>query len=1354
MRFIKILLLFAVLLLTSNQVKAQAACLTLSSGAGTDNQKVCVNNPITNIIYTLGLGVVSATVTGLPTGVTGVYSPGFFVISGIPSVTGVFSYTVTTVGFCTGSNKDSGSITVSDIPSATISYTGSPWCTSAGVQNVTLTGTTGGTFSAPAGLSINASTGAITPGASAAGTYTVTYTIPATGGCGVFTTTTSVTVTALPTAAISYAGNPYCITLATPQPVTFTGTPGGTYSAAPAGLSINSTTGAIIPSSSTAGTYTVTYTIPAAGGCAIVTATATVNIVTSPTAIITYPGNPFCRNLLTGQPVTLIGTPGGTYSALPSGLSINSATGAIIPSLSTAGTYTVVYTVTVTGCGAATGTALVTITNMPEATFSYSGTPYCSNGADPLPTFNGGGVAGVFSSTPGLVFVNSATGQVDLSASTAGSYTVTNTIAASGGCGVVTATAPVTITALPVASFSYSLTPYCNNVSDPLPTYSGGGSAGVFSSTAGLIFISPLTGQVDLSASTPGSYTVTNTRVAEGGCIAVIASSNITITQLPAATISYAGNPYCNTLAGIMPVTLTGTPGGIYTSAPAGLIISSSTGAVTPGTSVAGTYTVTYTISAAGGCGIVTATSIVTINATPSVIITNPAAVCSPATVDITAPSVTAGSTPGLTFTYWTDAGATIVFTTPLTAGTGTYYIKGTTIAGCFEIKPVTVTINPSPTATASNNGPVCEGSLLNLVGGPLGMKTYSWVGPNGFTSSIMSPTVSSTATLSMAGLYTLTVTNNSNCQDTAATRVYAYAVPVSNAGPGGNECDLDFNLRAVPSVGTGLWSVVTGPGTAVFAPSANSPSANVTVSAYGAYTFRWTETNGLCISSSVVTVSFNQMPDANAGTGGDACTLNFTLGAIQGTGTGTWTMIRGTGTAVFSPGANVPAATVLVSEYGRKRFLWTEVNGFCSDTSSIVVNFYEQPVANAGSGGNNCGLDYNLRALPSLGTGTWTIESGPGSATYSPDANSFAAKVTVSEYGTYVFRWTEINGTCSNSSSVSVTFIQQPKANGGPGGDECDLNFVLNAVPGAGIGTWSKISGPGNATFSPNVNQPNGTVTVSQFGTYDFAWTEVNSLCNSSDIIRVVFHDAPQVNTGADLLLCKGSSIQLSATGTGTFVWSPAAPLNNPNIYNPVASPDATTLFTVNLTDPWGCKNSDQITVEVRVQPLANAGPDQNLDFTFETNMQATVPGTNQTGAWTLIEGEGDISDIHSPTTHVSDLSLETNSFLWTVTNGVCPASGDTVHIKVKNLIIPSLITPNLDGNNDFFVIGGIETMGKTSLTVFNRWGARVFEKREYDNSWNGVDDKENPLPEDTYFYILKPEQYKAVKGFVVIRR
>jgi gliding motility-associated-like protein len=606
-----------------------------------------------------------------------------------------------------------------------------------------------------------------------------------------------------------------------------------------------------------------------------------------------------------------------------------------------------------------------------------------------------------------------------------------------------------------------------------------------------------------------------------------------------------------------------------------------------------------------------------------------------------------------------------------------------------------------------------------------------------------------------MAGIYTLTVTSSTGCQDTATTRAWVYTVPISNAGAGGTECDLNFVLNAVPSVGIGLWTMVTGPGTASFTPNANSPAATVTVSVYGTYTFRWTETNGPCISSSAVTVNFYQRPVVNPGPSGFACNLNYSFNAVNSVGIGTWTMTSGTGTATFSPNANTPTATVLVSEYGTKQFKWTEVNGPCSDDSTITINFYAQPSANAGTEGNNCGTDFNLRAIPSIGIGTWTRDSGPGTATFTPDANQPNAKVSVTTYGTYIFKWTEVNGSCSSSATVSVNFIQQPPANAGHGGDECDLNFTLNAVPGIETGTWTKASGPGNATFIPNPNQYNAVVTVTQFGTYDFAWTETNSICSTTDAVRVVFHDLPSVNAGADALLCRGRSIQLNAIGTGTtFLWSPANLLNNPNISNPVATPATTTTFIVTLTDQFGCKNSDQVNIEVRVQPIANAGPDQVLEYLFETDMKAAAPGTNQTGEWTLLTGRGKLSDITSPSPHVTDLGIDVNSFIWSVTNGVCPVSSDTVNIVVHDLIIPTLITPNLDGINDFFVIQGVETFGNTTLIVFNRWGARVYENNKYDNSWNGVDDNQNPLPDDIYFFVLKPEKGRIIKGYVVIRR
>ena len=216
---------------------------------------------------------------------------------------------------------------------------------------------------------------------------------------------------------------------ANPSPTFSGGGVAGTFSSTAGLVFVSTATGQINLSASTPGTYTVTNTIAAAGGCAAVTATSSVTITTLPAATISYAGTPFCNTLVGAQAVTQTGTAGGTYSST-AGLTINAATGAITPSSSTAGTYTVTYTMAAGGgCAAQTATTSVTITALPVATFSYAASPYCQNAANPSPTFSGGGVAGTFSSTAGLVFVSTATGQINLSASTPGTYTVTNTIA-------------------------------------------------------------------------------------------------------------------------------------------------------------------------------------------------------------------------------------------------------------------------------------------------------------------------------------------------------------------------------------------------------------------------------------------------------------------------------------------------------------------------------------------------------------------------------------------------------------------------------------------------------------------------------------------------------------------------------------------------------------------------------------------------------------------------------------------------------------------------------------------------------------------------------------------------------------
>ncbi len=169
----------------------------------------------------------------------------------------------------------SNSCCVSSTPTASIVYSGSPYCKSvASAQNVSLTGASGGSYAAsPAGLTIDAATGAVTPNTSNMGTYTVTYTVP---GCPAFTTTSSVSITAAPTASVSYPSTSFCIG-ESPQQVTVTGTNGGVFSAS-SGLSINANTGAITPATSVAGNYTVTYTVTPSGNCSQFTTSALVSI--------------------------------------------------------------------------------------------------------------------------------------------------------------------------------------------------------------------------------------------------------------------------------------------------------------------------------------------------------------------------------------------------------------------------------------------------------------------------------------------------------------------------------------------------------------------------------------------------------------------------------------------------------------------------------------------------------------------------------------------------------------------------------------------------------------------------------------------------------------------------------------------------------------------------------------------------------------------------------------------------------------------------------------------------------------------------------------------------------------------
>jgi gliding motility-associated-like protein len=166
-----------------------------------------------------------------------------------------------------------------------------------------------------------------------------------------------------------------------------------------------------------------------------------------------------------------------------------------------------------------------------------------------------------------------------------------------------------------------------------------------------------------------------------------------------------------------------------------------------------------------GSCSVIQAVNVI-VNTAPILIITDPAAVCSPNTVDITASTVTAGSDPG-TLTYWTDASAISPLTTSLAvATTGTYYIQLDLGGGCIVIMPVNVTVNLSPTLISfTGSDSYCSGDSISDVfvdvsGTPVWTIDYTL---DGVVQSI-SASVTPISLGNTEGVYVLTTISDGNC--------------------------------------------------------------------------------------------------------------------------------------------------------------------------------------------------------------------------------------------------------------------------------------------------------------------------------------------------------------------------------------------------------------------------------------------------------------------------------------------------------------------------------------------------------------------------------------------------------------
>jgi gliding motility-associated-like protein len=1131
-------------------------CTTTSTGTVTVNPVPTVSSNSQTVCAGL-----NATLTATPSIAGGTYSwaPGGATTAAITvSPASTTTYTVTyTLNSCTATGT--GTVTVN--PAPTVSSNSQTIC--AGV-NATLTATpsvTGGTYSwAPGG----ATTAAITVSPASTTTYTVTYTL---AGCSA-TGTGTVTVNPVPTVSSNSQ------TICAGANATLTATPsaaGGTYSWAPGGA----TTAAITVSPASTTTYTVTYTL---AGC---TNTGTGTVTVNPIPAINVNSGAICP----GGSSTLTATGGTSYL-----WSTSDVTAAITVSPASTTSYTV--TGTTAGCSAST---VATVTVGATMSISVNSPSICTGQTANLVA------TGATSYTWSAGVTVTGTGTADASPATTTSYTVTGTTGSCSGTGVST----VTVNAVPVTTVDSPI--ICDGATATMTAAGAAGytwSAGATSAGANTATASP---------TTTTTYTVTG---ANGVCVST-AVSTVTVNPIPAVTVD---SP---TICAGQTATMTAAGATSYTWSAGATSAGANTATASPAATT--TYTVTGTAS---GCS---NTAVSTVTVAPSLSITvNSPVICAGETANLTA---------GGAASYTWTAGTTVTGTntadaTP--AATTTYTVTGTT-GTCSGTAVSTVTVTPLPVVTVTS-ATICDGAAANLTAG--GASTYTWTAgatATGTNTADASPSTTTTytvtgtdlgcsgtavSTVTVNPIPTVTVSSPSICPGSTAQLTaggatsYTWSPGATSTGP--NTADATPASTATYTVtgtllGCSSTAVATVTVNTVLSVDAGLPdslcfgeSANLSVSPNGAgYVYTWTPAASLSnasifnpVASPAVTTTYSvTVTDPNGCTGNDDVTVyadpQITLAlaglpvscnggtdgqtiVIPAGGSGSFTYLWMTG------GCTTAACNQAVGTY---TVTVTDTWG-CTATGTAVVTEPTVVTATSTQTEVTCFGTCNGTATA---TGLGGTPDAAGAYTYSWNTVPVQTTQTATGLcaGTYTCTVSDDNG-CSATVSVTITEPALLDIDPMPALTICNSGSTPLAatVTGGTIAytySWSPAAGLSSTAVA------NPTATPAATTTYTLTVTDAN-LCSTTESVLVTVNPPLAIIAAGTASVCPGASTTISAiasngAGSGyTYLWSPAAGLNDATLAAPTATPAATTTYTVTAND--GCSPAVTATVTVSVLP------------------------------------------------------------------------------------------------------------------------------------------------------------------------
>ncbi len=1172
---------------------------------------------------------------------------------------GVYSVT-SSIGGCTSSNG-TVNVVVNQTPTVLTVGANSPLC-SGQTLSLTATSTVGATFNWSGPNSFTSTTqnptivGATTL---AAGVYSVTSSI---GGCTSSNGTVNVVVNQTPTVLTVGANSPLCSgqTLS----LTATSTVGATFNWSGPNSFTSTTQNPTIVGATTlaAGVYSVTSSI---GGCTSSNGTVNVVVNQTPTVLTVGANSPLC----TGQTLSLTATStvGATFNwSGPNSFTSTTQNPTIVGATTlAAGVYSV--TSTINSCASATGTVNVVVNQTPTVLTVGANSPLCSGQTLSLTatstvgaTFNWSGPNSFTSSVQNPTIAGATT-------LATGVYSVTSTI---GGCTSSNNTVNVVVNQTPSTPLSMgSNAPICEGQTLNLTTSAVAGATYNWSGPNSFTSTVQNPSIVSTTSLASGVYSLNVTVL---GCTSPTGTLNVLVNPLPAPVVAGSNSPLC---AGqTISLTASNIVGAVYNWSGPLSFTSSVQNPTIPGatTAMSGTYSVNVTVAGCTG-----SSGTVSVLVSPPVIAPTAGSnspICEGQPLLLTASTIAGATYNWVGPNSFTSSVQNPTVTPTTTLSAGVYSVQAT-VAGCTgPFGTITVTVNPTPAppAIVGSNSPLCEGQTLFLTASSVAGATYSWTGPNSFTSSIQNPTIAPTTSLSN-GVYSVNVTVGGCTSRDTTINVIVNPLPTVSVTAGSNAplcIGQTLSLTATSIAGaTYSWS-----GPLSFTSAVQNPTiGSISLAASGVYSVSITVAG--CMASSASTVNVVVAPPVPAPTAGGTSPICegqpiFLTASTIASATYSWSGPNSY-TAVTQNATVMPTTTLSAGIYS----VTANVGGCTSPegTVAIVVN----PTPAGPTISSNAPVCEGQTLVLNAGTvvgGTYSW-SGPNSFTSTAQSPTITPASSLSA-GIYSVNVT-VGGCTSIDSTLNVVINPIPLAPSASANTPLCAGSTLSLTAGTVAGATYSWSGPN--TFTSNIQNPTITgATTLATGVYSVNVTVLG--CVGPDgTVSILVTDPALVNAGPNGNVCSTAPfVTLSGTVTPgyTTTWSSlgTGTLNTPNLLNTTynmsnADTTAGSITFVLTASGGGCPDvTDTVVYNILPAAITNAGPNQNVCKNSVIPLSGTITGVTSTGYWTSTGTGTFFADTTASATYYQPSSADTTGsqtillILTSTNNGGCAAAIDTL--------------------------------------------------------------------------------------------